>query len=222
MKNQDKIVVLHKKQLTTTSEIIAEKCGIEHKNTLALIRKYIDDFQEFGLVAFETRARLKGKHGGGDTEYAVLNEPQATYLITLLRNTDIVRRFKLELVKEFTRMRELLNDPTRANAIKHKRAAHNPMMDAVIFARDLAGIEPPGRIDFISENLLCNMVVTGNWAAAKEVELDSYELKMLEVIRYHNGILVQHNIKIADRVMKLKEYAANYRKKNPPHLRLLK
>jgi len=221
MKPQEKIVTLRKKQLTTTSEIIAERCGVEHRATIQLVRKYLDDFQEFGLLAFEMRARLKGKHGGGDTEYAVLNEPQATYLITLLRNTDIVRRFKLELVKEFTRMKSVLNDPNRANAIKHKRAAHNPMMDAVIYAHDLAGIEPPGKMDFISENLLCNMAVTGNWAAAKEVELDSYELKMLEVIRYHNGILVQHNISIADRVMKLKAFAENYRKKHP-HLKLLK
>jgi phage regulator Rha-like protein len=82
--NKDKIVSLHKKQLTTTSEIIAAKCGLQHKNTLALIRKYIDKFQRHGILAFQTRVN---KHGE-PTEYAILNEAQATYLITLFRNTD--------------------------------------------------------------------------------------------------------------------------------------
>lgn len=46
--------------------------------------------------------------GGRPTRTYLLNEPQASYLITLLENNDVVRRFKLELVKEFYRMRRFL------------------------------------------------------------------------------------------------------------------
>ena len=78
------IVTAKRNKPTTTSLIVAESCGIQHKNTIALIRKYQSDFETFGLVAFETRARLQGQHGGGDAEFVNLNESQATYLITTL------------------------------------------------------------------------------------------------------------------------------------------
>jgi len=213
----NKIVQIRKSVIFTTTLIIAENCGVTHEATIKLVRKFLLDLQKVGLVGFQIRLNKQGSA----TEFAELDDYAAMLLLTYMRNTEVVAKFKLDLITEFKRMRDALNDPNRANAIKHKRAAHNPMMDAVIFAHDLAGIEPPSKMDFISENLLCNMAVTGNWAAAKEVELDSYELKMLEAIRYHNGILVQHNISIADRVMKLKAYAENYRKKHP-HLKLLK
>ena len=59
-------------------------------------------------------------------EIARLNESQATYLITLFRNTDIVRQFKLELVKEFWRMREILSQPNRQLDIQEKRDVRSP------------------------------------------------------------------------------------------------
>lgn len=94
----------------TTSLVIAEGTQVQHKNVLELIRKNISDLQEFGLVAFETRARLKGQHGGGDTEYAVLNEQQATLVFTYMRNTEPVKKFKLALVKAFFEMAKKLRE----------------------------------------------------------------------------------------------------------------
>ena len=46
--------------------------------------------------------------GGRPTKVAILNEPQATFLITLLRNNEIVTDFKEELVDRFYKMREIL------------------------------------------------------------------------------------------------------------------
>ena len=103
----------------TTSLAIAEGTQVQHKNVLELVRTYLDDLKEFGLVAFETRARETGKHGGGDVEYATLNEQQSTLLLTYMRNSDIVRGFKKRLVKAFWEMvnrpqidpMQVLNDP---------------------------------------------------------------------------------------------------------------
>lgn len=223
MRAKEKIVTLYKKQLTTTSEIIAEKCGIEHKAAIQLIRKYIDRFQKRSPLTFEMRKGKKLPQGGfaKSTEYAILNEQQATTLITLFKNTDIVVDFKFTLVDEFTRMKDILSDSNRKDYIQHKRDAHAPMMDALVMIHDIMGIGYPNKSDFICENLLCNMAVTGDWAAAKEADLDSYELKMLKVVRYHNGLLLQHDISLTARIEKLKTYAENYRKKHP-HLKLLK
>lgn len=61
----------------------------------------ISHIEQFGLVRFEIAPRAKGQHGGGDVQFAILNEQQSTFLLTLMRNTEIVVRFKVELVKEF-------------------------------------------------------------------------------------------------------------------------
>nr|DAF63944.1 MAG TPA: regulatory protein [Siphoviridae sp. ctGkF2] len=95
-------------ELTTTSLVIAEGTEIQHKNVLGLVRKNATDFEEFGLLAFQTRARLEGSHGGGDTEYAVLNRDQALLLITYMRNNARVRALKKALVKAFSEMERRL------------------------------------------------------------------------------------------------------------------
>lgn len=92
----------------TTSMVIAANTGVQHKNVLEMVRANLADFEEFGRVAFETRPRLQGQHGGGDVTYALLNEMQATLLISYMRNSDIVRAFKKRLVAGFFAMRRQL------------------------------------------------------------------------------------------------------------------
>ncbi|AKJ72049.1 Rha family transcriptional regulator [Gordonia alkanivorans] len=89
----------------TTSLVIAQGTGNEHSSVIKLIRHNLDDFNEFGLVGFEIRPRPAGQHGGGDVEFAILNEPHATLLITYLRNNEVVRTFKKRLVAAFYALR---------------------------------------------------------------------------------------------------------------------
>jgi len=103
------IVTITQGKPTTTSLTIAEGVKRPHKNILELIRENQSDFESFGLVAFETRARSEGQHGGGDTEYAILNEHQATLLVTFMRNIGVVKEFKKRLVKAFFQMRDELD-----------------------------------------------------------------------------------------------------------------
>lgn len=95
----------------TTSLVIATETGVEHRAVLQLIRNNLADFEEFGLVAFEMRARSEGQHGGGSVTYANLSESQATLLLTYMRNSDIVRAFKKRLVHSFYAMRQALTAP---------------------------------------------------------------------------------------------------------------
>ncbi|AYD83919.1 antirepressor [Gordonia phage Getalong] len=90
---------------TTTSLVIAEGTGNQHKNVLELVRNNIADFEEFGGVAFQTRPRPEAQHGGGNVVIAILNEAQATLLLTYMRNNDIVRAFKKRLVHAFIELR---------------------------------------------------------------------------------------------------------------------
>lgn len=90
----------------TTSLLIAEGVGNPHSSVIRLIKDNQPDFEEFGLVGFQIRARSEGQHGGGDTEYALLNEQQATLLMTYMRNSPVVKQFKKALVKAFYEMRD--------------------------------------------------------------------------------------------------------------------
>jgi len=85
----------------TTSLAVAEGTGNDHASVIKLVRTHLADFEDFGLVRFEIRPRLQGQHGGSDTEFAALNEHQATLLITFMRNSEIVKAFKKKLVKSF-------------------------------------------------------------------------------------------------------------------------
>lgn len=85
----------------TTSMAIAEGVGNPHKTVIQLIRQNTEDLGEFGNLAFEMR---NSKGAGRKTEYALLNEQQATLLMTYMRNNDVVRAFKKRLVKAFYEM----------------------------------------------------------------------------------------------------------------------
>lgn len=93
----------------TTSEVIAECAGVKRHAIQSLIQQHEKDFREFGRVAFEMRP-LQTRGGQQMVKVYHLNEQQATLLMTYLRNTDVVRTFKKELVRQFFAMRkELLN-----------------------------------------------------------------------------------------------------------------
>lgn len=95
------------------STVIAEGVQIEHKAVLQLIRKYLEDFQAFERVTFETRP-FETAGGTQKREIALLNENQAYLLFTYLKNTDTARQLKIRLVKAFSEVRNQLKDPVNA------------------------------------------------------------------------------------------------------------
>ena len=207
------IVTAKRNKPTTTSLIVAESCDIQHKNTIALIRKYQSDFETFGRVAFETRT-FKTAGGEQSQEFVNLNESQATYLITLFKNTDSVRAFKLRLVQEFAIMRESLGSSSRNKIIQDKRDSHSFMTDSLMLHRDLLGIETKS-FHYANENLICNLALCGESRAIAESELDNYDALLLRKIRERNAMLIQRSIDYNERKEMLIEFANQYRTKKP-------
>ncbi|TFD61092.1 hypothetical protein E3T43_01075 [Cryobacterium sp. Hh7] len=83
--------------LVISSQTIADGSGVQHKNVLELIDTNRSDFEDFGQVAFETRPG----YNNAPVRVALLNEQQATLLMTFQRNTELVRAFKKALVRSF-------------------------------------------------------------------------------------------------------------------------
>jgi hypothetical protein len=74
---------------------------------MTLIERYADSFKAHGQLAFKKTVG-KRKQGGGNAErYALLNEDQAYFLLSLSRNTDTVVTLKSNLVKAFGNARRV-------------------------------------------------------------------------------------------------------------------
>lgn len=95
------LVTLADGNAVTTSLVIAEGTGVQHQSLRELIQDNLADFEEFGVLRFETGKPSEGSIGGRPVKYAVLNEQHATLLMTYMRNSEVVREFKKRLVKAF-------------------------------------------------------------------------------------------------------------------------
>lgn len=92
--------------LLVDSRLIALRLNIEHRSLLETIDTYqIQMEQAFGFLRFET-AKINGR--GRPGRYVLLTEDQATFLMTLSRNTPEVVQCKIELVQAFSKAKELL------------------------------------------------------------------------------------------------------------------
>ncbi|MGQ3384457.1 Rha family transcriptional regulator [Glutamicibacter sp. TV12E] len=102
--------------LVVSSEQIARGADVEHRAVLQMITKHQLKIERFGTLAFEMR-----KSGGQPTRIALLNEQQATLLMSFMRNTDQVIDFKVNMVDAFFAMAEQLKtqqfDPANLSRI---------------------------------------------------------------------------------------------------------
>lgn len=92
----------------TTSEVIAEYSENSHHAIQQLIKKNKTALERFGILAFEMRKLKPGR--GAKAKIYHLNEQQATFLITLLKNTPNVVAFKFELTQQFYVTRKELQE----------------------------------------------------------------------------------------------------------------
>ena len=113
------IVTIKDGDAVTTTLVIADGTFSDHASVIKLVRTYQADLEEFGLLDFKSEST-----GGRPTEYAFLNEPQSTLLLTYMRNTDIVRAFKKKLVREFWDLVQQRNQPMTQAEITAANANH--------------------------------------------------------------------------------------------------
>ena len=93
-------------ELRADSRSFVSKLDVRHRQLIENIRKYQDKFEELGLLPFETEAvNEDGARGIKYQQYALLNEDQAYFLLTLSRNSEAVVSAKLALVKAFRQAR---------------------------------------------------------------------------------------------------------------------
>lgn len=131
------------------SRLMAQQLRNQHKAVMVLIERYADAFRKFGLLPFEMEAvKATGARGTKHQRFAMLNEDQAFFLLSLSRNTDHVVQLKAKLVTAFSEARRA----AQQRAVSYLPAYHQ-LHDVV--ANKAAGSSNP-RMVHININKLVN------------------------------------------------------------------
>jgi phage regulator Rha-like protein len=109
-----------KNEVATVSHItIAENVNYQPITVRKLIDKQIKALEEFGKVSFEmTKTTGQASGQGRNSKIYFLNEGQSTLLLTMLKNTAEIVKFKIALVKAFF---ELRNNQPKKSSTQEKR-----------------------------------------------------------------------------------------------------
>lgn len=103
----NELTFVYKEKAFTNSLIISKGAGVDHRSTYLLIEKYKTELEEFGRISFQMTP-LETNGGIQKVKVYRLNEEQATFLISLMKNTKPVVDFKKELVKQFYMMKSYI------------------------------------------------------------------------------------------------------------------
>jgi phage regulator Rha-like protein len=95
------LVIMQQYDVFTTSLIIAENLDLKHENVIKLIKKYsyVDNLRVVQTRKVSTKGRAIVEH--------LLTEEQALILVSLMKNTEPVIKFKIGLVQAFIKYRKL-------------------------------------------------------------------------------------------------------------------
>ena len=128
-------------ELRTDSRLLARFLNHRHRTILENVDKYLPLFSEIGRVPFET-GTIQTAGGEQKQRYALLNESQCYFLLTLMRNNDRVVEAKLQLVKAFEDARRQLakRDSARIEG-KKARIAETESIKALVDYASASGSE---------------------------------------------------------------------------------
>lgn len=111
---KDSLVFYEKKKdyIFTDSKNISDFAKVKHSSIQQVVNKNLADFEEFGTVEFSDLISEKSKNSkrGRPERIYFFNEQQAILLLTYLKNTDPVKECKKKLVKEFFKLRDIVDE----------------------------------------------------------------------------------------------------------------
>ena len=110
------LVTMNGDDPVTTSVAIANYLGRERDSVILLVRKHEQSLCEFGEVSYD-RSEIGRRGAIKPLAVAILNEQQATLLISFMSNTPKVVDFKIKLVKAFYDMRMKLEHDRKMIAL---------------------------------------------------------------------------------------------------------
>ena len=195
----DELVFLKGDDAFTDSLVISECTGVDHRKVKSLIRKYESRLKELGKLSSPHEVESTG---GRKATYYILNEEQATFLITLMKNTDVVVEFKSRLVKAFYEMRKFIAErhtqewiETRKQGKITRKSETDVIQELIEYAKD-QGSEHADMLYMTYSKLansLCGIKGRDNATVIQLNNLSIFENLILQMIR--SGIEADMNYK---------------------------
>lgn len=97
------LVSVRGNEVFTDTAVLSEGLNMEHRSVVALLKTHQS------IDVFDNVKSIKKRVYKKEIDVYLLSELQATLLISLMKNSTEVISFKIKLVKEFYRQRDLLN-----------------------------------------------------------------------------------------------------------------
>lgn len=118
------------------SRLLSPYLDHRHRTIMESITKHLGDYNELGIVTFQTERLLTENLGYRDHKYALLNEDHCYLLLTYMRNNASVREKKVKLVKAFrdARAQLALRDMARIEGKAVRRTETDAIKDLVEYA----------------------------------------------------------------------------------------
>lgn len=206
------LVELKRNDIFTNSKVIAEGTENQHESVVAIIRKYEKDICEFGKLEYSD---LKSGKRGQPEKIYYLNEEQATFVITLLRNSKTVVKFKKELVRQFYAMRKFLldkqskqwNDTRLAN--KENRLKETDVIKMLVEYAKEQGSTHSDKL-YITYTKLAKSIIGGNRDTVSVTDLNNLTLVesiILQTIRIDMSMNMPYKDIYKDCKDRLKRFA---------------
>jgi phage regulator Rha-like protein len=176
--NSNTLLTILENQLLISHRTIAEFTKNKISSVQKLITENISELEEFGRLRFEiesgesftAKQSLQPNYRPEKTYF--LNEPQATLLLAFMRNNEIVKIFKIRLVKEFFKMREILSSKTSNEPDLERIQKRTELIE--FSERQFSSFEKIFLKIGISEKN--ELAITSNRAVAKETGIDFIQL----------------------------------------------
>jgi hypothetical protein len=115
-----------------------------------------------------------------------------------------------KLVRAYLAYRDAFQNPQRPDLIRTKRDASRVLTDAIVDMRAEQG-KDTSSVHYMSEQKLCNWIVTGKFQAIDESSLDNDGLELLRLVRERNAALLLAGIDYPGRKKRLLDYAMRQR-----------
>ena len=178
-------IIQHKNELRTDSRLLASFLDHRHRTILESIDKYKSELMEIAALPFETEKGKKLAHGGfaKSSRFALLNEDQCYFILTLMRNNKRVVRAKLELVKAFRDARTQLanRDLARFDGKQIRKLETNSIKTLIEYAK--AQGSKSAEKYYVSITKMTNSILGIDAGKRDSLDVKSLnEIKVLETI----------------------------------------
>ena len=130
-------IIYSANELRTDSRDLAALLDHRHRTIFESITKYNSELLELGILPFETERLKTEQLGDREHKFAMLNEDQCYFVLTLMRNNARVVKAKLQLVKAFRDARTQLanRDIARVDGKQVRNLETKAIADLVEYAK---------------------------------------------------------------------------------------